>query len=490
MKAAVFCSALAIVAFVEPTSAASYHGAANDCKNKPLVISEEIQSSIEPQNLLAGAQALQDIAFATPQRNRMMGTVGHNNTIRLQEFRHLMHLGAKWSLAVDETTVESGVFEYSPSGNISAPVIVVKNRGCRTADYPKGANGKIALISRGLCDFGTKSALAARAGALGVLIYNDESGGPVNGTLSVPPHRDGSYVPTLGLSQERGLFYVNASTSGAMIIANMNVLTDVRNVSTNNIIATTKCGNHDTILLVGAHSDSVKAGPGINDDGSGVIGILEVAKHLAKYQVNNAVAFAFWSGEELGLLGSNFFVETASPETRNSIRAYLNFDMIASPNYIHAIYDGDGSAFNHTGPTGSSEIEAFFEDYFAAAGQNYTVTAFNGRSDYYAFIEAGIPAGGTFTGAEEIKTQEEAQRFGGTAGEPLDANYHQAGDTVDNLNMDAFVLHTKAITAAVSSYAVSFQSLPATIERRNLGFMKSYTAHKLSGKHCGKHTTM
>lgn len=359
------------------------------------------------------------------------------------------------------------------------------------SDYPAGVEGNVALVSRGTCEFGLKSALAGNAGAVGALIYDNQAGRPLAGTLGTPGRPEGDYIPTLGLSQEQGLAFVDAITGGATVTANLDVITDIGNFSTNNVIATTNCGNQNTTLVVGAHTDSVAAGPGINDDGSGTIGILEVAKQLAKYRVNNAVTFGFWSGEEIDLLGSTLFVESASPEKQASIRAYLNFDMIASPNYIHAIYDGDGSAFNETGPTGSAEIESFFEDYFSSVGQNYTATAFDGRSDYYAFIEAGIPAGGTFTGAEEIKTEEEAEQFGGTAGESLDPNYHQAGDDAENLSMDAFVLHTKAIAAAVSKYATSFDSLPPrTVGRRSVPKKRGQSAHKHATKLCGKHKTI
>jgi len=107
--------------------------------------------------------------------------------------------------------------------------------------------------------------------------------------------------------------------------------------------------------------------------------------------------------------------------------------MIASPNPILAIYDGDGSSFNISGPPGSAEAEAFFEQYFIDHDLNFTSTAFDGRSDYGPFLEVGIAAGGLFTGAEDIKTEEEALAFGGTAGIAYDPNYHQAGDNVTNL---------------------------------------------------------
>lgn len=143
------------------------------------------------------------------------------------------------------------------------------------------------------------------------------------------------------------------------------------------------------------------------------------------------------------------------------IRAYLNFDMIASPNHIYGIYDGDGNAFNLTGPSGSDVLEKDFEDFFKSKNTPSVPTAFSGRSDYAAFIENGIPSGGLFTGAEAIKTAEEAALFGGEAGVAYDVNYHKAGDTVDNLNHDAYLLNTKAIAHSVAKYARSFESLPA-----------------------------
>lgn len=273
-----------------------------------------------------------------------------------------------------------------------------------------------------------------------------------------------------------------------MLNATVDVTTDVQNTSTYNVLATTKSGDQFNKLALGAHTDSVLAGPGINDDGSGTVGILEVAKALSKYEINNAVTFGFWAGEEEGLLGSTYYVENLPANESAKIRAYLNFDMvssgfesilidsangtlqIASPNYIHAIYDGDGSSFNLTGPSGSAELEAFLEEYFTDAGENFTSTAFDGRSDYGPFLDVGIPSGGTFTGAEELKTDEEAESFGGEAGVALDVCYHSACDDVSNLNLETFELHGKAIAAAVATYSSSWAGFPArntTLARRS-----------------------
>lgn len=443
-----------------------------------------------------------------------MGSEGHNNTVKFlvkelnkldgyykvetQEFRELVQANGTASLSINGAAAEWGMMEYSSSGNVTSTLVVVSNLGCEAvrlcpklldslltvlqADYPADLTGKIALVSRGTCEFGLKSSLAGAAGAAGAIIYNNQPG-VVNGTLGTPPRPEGPYVPTVGISQELGTELVASITGGASVSASLSVLTVIETFTTNNVIATSNCGSPNTTLVIGAHSDSVSEGPGINDDGSGTIGILEVAKQLAKYKVNNAVRFGFWSGEEQGLLGSTFYVNSLSAGEKSNIRAYLNFDMIASPNYIHALYDGDGSSFNLTGPSGSAEIEHFFQDFFTGAGENYTATAFDGRSDYLAFIDAGIPAGGTFTGAEALKTEEQEAMFGGEAGVALDVNYHGAGDTVDNLNMEAFVLHTKAIAASVATYATSFASLPPkSLEKRSLAATVGKARMKRGGR--------
>lgn len=154
------------------------------------------------------------------------------------------------------------------------------------------------------------------------------------------------------------------------------------------------------------------------------------------------------------------YVSQLSLSELGKIRLNLNFDMIASPNCVYAIYDGDGSAFGTSGPPGSAEAEKLFEDYFKnEAGLNTVPTEFDGRSEYGPFLDAGIPTGGLFTGAEGIKTAEEHGLFGGEADVAYDINYHGAGDNVSNLNLDPFLENRKAIAYAVGTYGSSFDSL-------------------------------
>lgn len=226
------------------------------------------------------------------------------------------------------------------------------------------------------------------------------------------------------------------------------------------MIAQTKGGDQNNVVALGAHTDSVGAGPGINDNGSGTIGILEVAKALSKFSVNNAVRFGFWAAEEFGLIGSAKYVESLSAEERDKIALYLNFDMIASPNYVYFVFDGDGSAFNRTAPPGSGAIEHMFQRHFLDVGWKVKPTTFDGRSDYDPFFNISIPCGGLFTGAEEVKTAEEAAYYGGKAGEAYDPNYHRAGDNVKNCNVGAWITNTKAIAHAIATYATSTKSIP------------------------------
>lgn len=437
----------------------------------PPVSSSELQALIDLDELVSGSQQLQDFAYAYPERNRVFGGQGHNDTVNflaevleetgyydvtIQPFVEL-YSGGNASLSVNGEATNSTLFTYTPNGSVNASIVAVSNLGCEAADFPPEVADNIALISRGECPFAQKSTNAAAAGAAGAIVYNNVEGS-IAGTLGGL----GDYVPTVGTDLATGEALLAALQNGTELIGELEVNAVLENRTTYNVIAETKGGDHNSVLALGAHTDSVEAGPGINDDGSGTIGILNVAIGLTNFSTTNAVRFCFWSAEEFGLLGSTYYVsqlnETA--EELAKVRAYLNFDMIASPNYAYLIYDGDGSEFNLTGPPGSAEIEALFEDYYSAAGKTSNATAFDGRSDYGPFLDVGIAAGGIFTGAEEVKTEEGQDIWGGLEDLAYDENYHEVGDNIFNLALDAFWLNTKLIAHAVATYAESFDSLP------------------------------
>jgi Zn-dependent M28 family amino/carboxypeptidase len=234
-----------------------------------------------------------------------------------------------------------------------------------------------------------------------------------------------------------------------------------------NVIAEKTGVNDDNVVMAGAHLDSVEAGPGINDNGSGSASLLEFAESTAKLKPENTIRLAWWAAEEDGLLGSEAYVAELSQEEKDRIALYLNFDMVASPNYIFMVYDGDESGWDAPDgvpiPEGSVQIEDIFESYYTSVGEPYDDAQFSGRSDYDAFIRAGIPAGGLFTGAEVLKTEEQAAIWGGTAGVAYDPCYHQECDDIDNLSMEAFEVNVDAIAFALLAYAYSTESVNGVV---------------------------
>jgi len=229
-------------------------------------------------------------------------------------------------------------------------------------------------------------------------------------------------------------------------------------VPTANLLAEKPGSVTNQDVVVGAHLDSVVEGPGINDNGSGSAAILEIAEQLAKKRLRNTVRFAFWGAEEEGLIGSTFYVNNLTEEQFNNIALNLNFDMVGSPNFVRFVYDGDGT-LGTPGPAGSDIIEAVFTEFFVNKRQASEPTPFDGRSDYFAFIENGIPAGGLFSGAEGIKTNVQKRLYGGQAGQPYDPCYHLACDTIGNVSSQALDQFGKAAAYAVHLFATTSEDI-------------------------------
>ena len=203
-----------------------------------------------------------------------------------------------------------------------------------------------------------------------------------------------------------------------------------------NVVAETRGGDPNHVVLAGAHLDSVPAGPGVNDDGSGTAFQLELAEQLAKAgtQPRYKIRFLWFGGEEDGLVGSQFYAaHMSNADVARSI-AMIDTDMIASSNFARLVYDGDGSEpGNPAGPAGSGTIENVFVRYWAQHGLSSEPIPFDGRSDYVGFINRGIPGGGIFSGAEAPKTAAQVAAYGGVLGEQLDPCYHEACDTYATL---------------------------------------------------------
>ncbi|WP_354638658.1 M28 family metallopeptidase [Kitasatospora camelliae] len=351
----------------------------------------------------------------------------------------------------------------TPEGGITAPVAVVPvddTTGCEAADYTAAFAGKVALIKRGGCTFAAKQAAAADAGAVAAIIYNNLDG-ELSGTLGDPA---AARIPTGGIGKAAGEALAARAAAGPVDVA-LEIRTHHETRRTWNVIAETRGGDPADTVMVGAHLDSVLDGPGINDNGSGSAGILEVAEHLGHNPVRHKVRFAWWSAEEFGLVGSEAYVDSLPAEERARIRLYLNFDMIGSPNAAQFVFDGDDSDHvgSPAGPAGSAQIERLINGYLDGRRLPHEGTDFTGRSDYGPFIAVGIPAGGTFTGSEILKTQAQAERYGGTAGTAFDPCYHQACDTLANIDEHALDVNIDVIAHAVGTYAWDLSSLTAPL---------------------------
>jgi Zn-dependent M28 family amino/carboxypeptidase len=361
---------------------------------------------------------------------------------------------------------ETGTFTNSGSGDVTGPVIPAdinlvppraSTSGCEASDFA-GLNfsgpSDIALIQRGTCTFAQKALNAEAAGAEAVIIFNqgNEPGreGLIVGTLAPATPR----IPVVGASFANGEALAQPGSTAHVRVPPSETRTNV------NVIAERPGTNDDNVVMAGAHLDSVTAGPGINDNGSGSAALLETALMMAKVKPQNTLRFAWWGDEEGGLIGSTAYVNGLPQAEKDRIALYLNYDMVGSPSYIFMVYDADQSTFQApvAVPPGSTAIEDLYESY-TLIGEPYDDAAFDGRSDYQAFIVAGIPSGGLFTGAEVPKTAEQQAIWGGTTGAQFDPCYHLACDTFGNVDPHALEVNSDLIAFAQLTFAYPTESV-------------------------------
>lgn len=363
------------------------------------------------------------------------------------------------------------ITQFSGNGDVTAPIQAVdvvippgaapntSNSGCEAADFSAFTPGKIALIQRGSCSFRQKVDNAIAAGAEGVVLFNEGTPGLVSrigliGSALLPPPD-----PPIGIPVVFARFAVGAELSQGTVTVHLATNAELVQTKTENIFGETPAGDPGKVVMAGAHLDSVLEGPGINDNGTGVGTLLEIAKGLNAFEISplNQVRFAFWGAEEAGLVGSNLYVGGLSDEEQARIKVYLNFDMLGSPNFASSVYDSDGSTvppvFGAPGGPLAGQVEQVFVDYFNAIGAPPKLLAIDRRSDYAVFLDAGIPFGAITSGFDGVKTAAEAAVFGGIAGEPYDACYHKACDTIENVSEESLDLMAGAAVHAIMDFA-------------------------------------
>ena len=295
---------------------------------------------------------------------------------------------------------------YSGTGRVEARARRV-GLGCDRSDFRALEEGEIAVAERGECFFRDKARSAESAGGAALLIVDGESDEPISATLGAP----GIDIPVLAVGAEAG------RNLGSRVELEVDAVSERRR--TVNVIAETTAGRGDRVVMAGGHLDSVPAGPGINDNGSGTAALLEVADALGGRAPGARVRLAFWGAEELGLIGSRRYVRELVPEAREGIAAYLNLDMVGSPEPEHGVYsDADPG------------IERLLRRLVGPSREEESV---GGNSDHAPFDRAGIPVGGLFTGA----------------GRPHDPCYHRACDDIDNIDMPILVKMSRAAGEAL-----------------------------------------
>ena len=435
------------------------------------VNTSKLRKAVTVNGILGHERAFQRIANRN-EGTRASGTPGYDASaayvadrlrkagysVKLQEFTFPFFRDlAPATLSQGGTDYETTTLTYSGSGEVTGRLVPIdvqvppgptpssSTSGCETTDFPAApGDADVALLQRGTCTFEVKAANAAAAGYEAAIIFNEGQEGRtelLTGTLGTPQG-----IPVVGLSFADGEALYAATQAGPVTVSVSALTESDPTRKTVNVIADSPkaaAKNNNEVVVVGAHLDSVVEGPGINDNGSGSATILEIAEEMSelgytkKGKLQRAVRFAFWGAEELGLLGSEYYVESLTDAQLEKIYANLNFDMLGSPNYVRFVYDGDGSDTELSGPNGSAQIESVFNRYFDSQGLETDPTAFDGRSDYGPFIAVGIPAGGLFSGAEGLKSEEQAKVYGGEAGVAYDECYHQACDDINNLSTKA-----------------------------------------------------
>jgi Zn-dependent M28 family amino/carboxypeptidase len=413
--------------------------------------SEELQGAVTASGLRAHLVALQRIA-AQNDGTRASGTPGYDDSVDyvVSELRRAGYeprvqrfvFTASQELAPPELArispdpvayVEATDFvplRYSGSGDVEAIVQPVDagslSSGCEPSDFAEFDSGSVALIRRGGCFFVVKVGNAVSAGAAAVLVFNDGGPGhetPLEATLLRPAE-----VPALSLANDLG---EELAERAAEAPVRVHVATSFQAVQreTANVLADLPGSQDEAPVLLGAHLDSIVSGPGINDNGSGVATLLEIASQARRLGIRpqRPVRFAFWAAEEVGLVGSTKYVESLGGDADRKIAAVVNFDVLGSPNAEPFVYDADAT------------IEDALTEAVRDEGLEPIPIELEGRSDHAPFAEAGIPVGGLFTGADEP----------GPGGRPHDACYHRPCDTLENVDFGTLEQMADAVALAV-----------------------------------------
>ncbi|HEX2136179.1 MAG TPA: M20/M25/M40 family metallo-hydrolase [Microvirga sp.] len=356
---------------------------------------------------------------------------------------------------------EARSFTYSGGGDVTAPLRAVdlglsgdgpaqpSTSACEPADFAGFERGAIALVRRGTCPFFVKVQNAIAAGAVGVVAMNEGTAGQTDSftaSLGRP-----TAIPVVGVSYGYGVSLAEKANKAEEATARLivDIVTTTR--ASKNVVAETPAGDdRRPVAVVGAHLDSVRDGPGLNDNGSGVAAVLAAAANLAGDPPASGglrVRFGFWGAEEVGLLGSRNYVSRLSEEERKRIALYVNLDMVGSRNFARLVL-ADPEVEGVAATAARAMLDHFAGRSLPAERRGLgPLGAFS--TDMASFKGRGIPTIGLYTGSAELKREDQVAAFGGTAGQPHDTCYHRACDTIANVNAAVVEELSGALTAAI-----------------------------------------
>jgi hypothetical protein len=336
-------------------------------------------------------------------------------------------LGTTWNAGISNGTADADVV---PAGGIILPPTPTPSSasGCTSADFAGFPAGKIALVQRGTCNFGVKVVNAQNAGASGILIFNEGQPGRTGifggGTvIDADNNIVDAKIPIGFITFDTGSQLYQAYKDGKTPHAKLDVHSVIDpNRNDYNLIAESKGGDPNHVVVVDAHLDAI-FGAGMLDNASGSATILDIAEQMRKVNPRNKLRFIWFGGEELGLLGSSFYVDNLPPAELAKIGYDLDADVTATKNGDWAVLDpAADNLFGGRPPQFPANVYApslvgrdQAVDYLDSIFKNHIFFSPVG-TDAFNFNVAGVPASGVLTGQDCCKTAEEVSLFGGFEG--------------------------------------------------------------------------